>query len=107
MAGGYKAYGAPQSTPSKTDVFDSTEIYDISSDVWSAGPTLPAKRLAGTAITIRNRHLWIGGKSESTNPVNVVTVTNVWEYKPDSVWSITNMTLKATASIPVVIPYNL
>jgi hypothetical protein len=87
--------------------FSSSEIYDFGKDSWSAGPDLPDFRSDGRAVTIRKRYLWLGGRSGASS--SLVTKTgNVLEYDAAaSQWGITTMVLASTASVPVVIPYNL
>jgi len=99
-------YDSPSASQPANQFYDSTEIYNPSSDTWTPGPTLPGLRTFGKAITVRNRYLWFGGKS-GTPPTIPSSVTNVVEFNPLSGWSTTTLTLKTVASIPVVIPYNL
>ena len=107
VAGGYHSYVIPPAIPKITDVFASTEMYAVSTDAWSDGPALPTVRAAGTAITIRNRHLWIGGRSKDQDLENATAVPTVLEFSPVSGWSETIMTLRNASTSPVIIPYNL
>ena len=107
VAGGYHSYIIPPAIPKITDVFATTEMYAVSTDSWSVGPAMPTVRAAGRAITIRNRHLWIGGRSKDQNLENATAVTTVWEFNPVSGWSETIMTLRNVSTSAVIIPYNL
>ena len=104
VAGGSSVFRFANIAQPATECLASSEIYDISANTWSPGPALPAVRIFGKAITIRNRHLWVGGRSGSPTVTNLATVI---EFSPISGWANSSMTLNASASMPVVIPYNL
>ena len=104
VAGGYSVCRFPISSSPAQEVYNSTEIYNFETKSWKPGPSLPAGRTDGKSLTVQNRYLWIGGQM---GPGNLSATNSVLEFKPASGWSTTSLTLKAPASIPVVIPYNL
>jgi len=56
-----------------------SEWYDFGKDSWSAGPDMPDFRSDGRALTIKNRHLWLGGRSGSSSD-SVAGTASILEY---------------------------
>jgi hypothetical protein len=82
----------------------STETYDFARDVWTKIGNLPTLRSDGRSLTIRNRHLWFGGRSGA---LNVAATSEILEFSLQSGWVPLQMILVSPATVPIVIPYNL
>jgi len=59
-----------------------TEIYDVGSDTWSAGPTSPTPRAAYGAYANGHGQIHVlGGSDGSTGPLGGVTNSSSWVYR--------------------------
>jgi hypothetical protein len=105
VAGGLRVYQVM--TGAASGAYSTSEIYDFGMDSWSAGPDMNMFLCDGRAVTIRNRHFWIGGRVGATSTF-VGSTANILEYDvPSGKWITSTMVLLSQASGPVVIPYNL
>jgi hypothetical protein len=103
VAGGFNTFKSFSGAPVPGGLA-STETYDFAKDVWTKSGNLPTLRSDGRSLTIRNRHLWFGGRSGT---VNVSATSEILEFSLQSGWVPLQMALVSTASVPIVIPYNL
>jgi N-acetylneuraminic acid mutarotase len=76
-------FGGANRTPDPIVDYDTTLIYDIASNTWSTGATMPGPRSQmGSGYDSANGKIYLnGGYSDSTQGIGSVTATT-WSYDP-------------------------
>ena len=95
---GSNMYVAGGKSGCTVDISDDFYIYNVNTNSWSVGPTMPAARAGGASAVIDGKFLYIGGTNDDWD-----SVSDIFSYDPGTnTWSTYSPSLPIELHRPIV-----